>query len=157
MQIETTRFGSLEIDAQKVIGFPQGLIGFPEEKNFVMVNHRGVESLAWLQSVRTPSLALPVVGVQAFAPSYPDVSLADAARRAGLEGDPDDMAALVVLTATPSAPVTVNLVAPILVDAVNWKGVQTILEGTKFTTREAFVIPKAAAAAPAVEAEAAAP
>jgi flagellar assembly factor FliW len=146
MQIETTRFGTLDIDAQKVIGFPQGLIGFPEETSFVMVNHRGLESLAWLQSVRTPSLALPVVGVQALAPSYPDVSLADAAKRAGLEGNPDDMAALVVLCASPSAPVTVNLVAPILIDATQWKGVQTILEGTKFTTRETFVMPKRAAA-----------
>jgi flagellar assembly factor FliW len=151
MQIETTRFGTLDIDAQKVIGFPQGLIGFPEEKSFVMVNHRGLEHLAWLQSVRTPSLALPVVGVQAFAPSYPDVSLSDAAKRAGLDGDPDDMAALVVLCASPGAAVTVNLVAPILVDAVRWKGVQTILEGTKFSTREVFVMPKRAEA-PQVEA-----
>jgi len=154
MNIETTRFGTLEIDAQKVIGFPQGLIGFPEEKSFVMVNHKGLENLAWLQSVRTPSLALPVVGVQALGPSYPDVSLEDAARRAGLDGNPDDMAALVVLCASPTAPVTVNLVAPILIDAGKWTGVQTILEGTKFSTQEVFQMPKPAAAP---QAEAAAP
>ena len=145
MNIETSRFGTVEVDAQKVIGFPQGLIGFPEEKSFIMINHRGVETLAWLQSTRTPELALPVVGVQAFAPSYPDVSLEEAARRAGLDGSSDDMAALVVLCASQGAPVTVNLVAPIIIDAVNWQGVQTILEGTKFSTREMFVLPKPAA------------
>lgn len=152
MNIETTRFGTLEIDAQKVIGFPKGIIGFPEEKSFVMVNHRGLENLAWLQSTQTPSLALPVVGVQALAPAYPDVSLEDAAMRAGLDGNPDDMAALVVLCANPGLPVTANLVAPILVDSVKWTGVQTILEGTKFTTQEVFALQKTA---PAAQAEAA--
>ncbi|HSU39178.1 MAG TPA: flagellar assembly protein FliW [Polyangiaceae bacterium] len=96
MKIETTRFGNLEIDTQKIIHFPQGLIGFPEEKSFVMINHRGLDTLAWLQSSRSPGIALPVVSVQAFAPHYPDVSLEDAAHRAGLEGSADDMAALVV-------------------------------------------------------------
>ncbi len=152
MHIETTRFGSLELDEKKIIHFPQGLIGFPEEKSFVMINHRGLDTLAWLQSTRSPGIALPVVGVQAFAPHYPDVSLEDAARRAGLEGGPDDMAALVVLCALPNAPVTVNLVAPIIVNAVTWTGVQTILEGTKFTTREVFVMPKAHAPAPVAHA-----
>lgn len=142
MHIETTRFGSLELDERKIIHFPHGLIGFPEEKSFVMINHRGLETLAWLQSTRSAGIALPVVGVQAFAPHYPDVSLEDAARSAGLDGPPEDMCALVVLCATPQAPVTVNLVAPIIVNALTWTGVQTILEGTKFTTREVFVLPK---------------
>ncbi len=154
MHIETTRFGSLDLDETKIIHFPQGLIGFPEEKSFVMINHRGLDTLAWLQSTRSPAIALPVVSVQAFAPHYPDVSLEDAARRAGLDGSADDMCALVVLCATPRAPVPVNLVAPIIVNAVSWTGVQTILEGTKFTTREVFVLPKGQAetAAPVAQA-----
>jgi len=153
MHIETTRFGSLDLDETKIIHFPQGLIGFPEEKSFVMINHRGLDTLAWLQSTRSPAIALPVVSVQAFAPHYPDVPLEDAARRAGLDGAADDMCALVVLCATPQAPVTVNLVAPIIVNAVSWTGVQTILDGTKFTTREVFVMPKTqAAAAPLAQA-----
>jgi flagellar assembly factor FliW len=153
MHIETTRFGSLDLDETKIIHFPQGLIGFPEEKSFVMINHRGLDTLAWLQSTRSPAIALPVVSVQALAPNYPDVPLEDAARRAGLDGSADDMCALVVLCATPQAPVTVNLVAPIIVNAVSWTGVQTILDGTKFTTREVFLMPKSeSAAAPLAQA-----
>ena len=141
MKIESTRFGTFDVDAQKVIGFPRGLIGFPEEKSFVMVHHEGAESVAWLQSTLTPSLALPVVSVHQFAPGYPDVPLDTAAADAGLNGAPEDMAALVVLCASPGLPATVNLAAPIIVDSANFTGVQTILEGTKFTTREVFVVP----------------
>jgi len=145
MKIESTRFGTLEVDAKKVIGFPKGLIGFPEEKSFVMVHHKGSEVVAWLQSTQSPSLALPVVSVHQFGPSYPDVPLDAAAERAGLDGSPENMAALVVMCANPGTPPTVNLAAPIIVDAEKWTGVQTILEGTKYTTREVFVVPATAA------------
>ena len=146
MQIESTRFGKLDIDERKVIAFPKGLIGFPEEKSFVMVHGKSTDTVAWLQSTLTPNLALPVVSVHQFAPNYPDVPLDAAAERAGLDGSPDDMAALVVLCASPGAPATVNLQAPIIVDAAKWTGVQTILEGTKYTTREVFMVPAAATA-----------
>jgi len=141
MKVESSRFGTLEVDDKKVIGFPKGLIGFPEEDSFVMVHHKGSDVVAWLQSTKTPTLALPVVSVHQFGPAYPDVPLDDAAQRAGLDGSPDDMAALVVLCASPGTPATVNLQAPIIVDAAKWKGVQTILEGTKYSTREVFMVP----------------
>jgi flagellar assembly factor FliW len=141
MRIESTRFGTLDIDAERIIGFPSGLIGFPEEREFVLVHHGHSASIAWLQSAKTPALALPVVGAHEFSPVYPDVPLSDAAKRAGLEGSPDDMTALVVLCANPGMPSTVNLAAPIIVDAAKWTGAQVILEGTRFTTREAFLTP----------------
>jgi flagellar assembly factor FliW len=152
MKINSTRFGSLDIDDSKVIGFPAGIIGFPEEKGFVLIHHGSSDAIAWLQSVRTPELALPVVGAHQFAPNYPDVPLSDAARQAGLEGSPEDMTALVVLCASPGAPSTVNLAAPIIVDASRWTGAQAILEGTRFSTREMFVLPEKAPQAVAMEA-----
>jgi flagellar assembly factor FliW len=148
MKIESTRFGTMDIDPQRVIEFPSGLIGFPEERQFVLVHHGNSESIAWLQSARTPSLALPVVGAHEFSPAYPDVPLTEAARRAGLDGSPDDMAALVVLCANPGTQSTVNLAAPIIVDAARWTAAQVILEGTRFSTREAFLAPDQSEPAP---------
>jgi flagellar assembly factor FliW len=150
MRIESTRFGALDIDADRIIGFPSGLIGFPEEREFVLVHHGRSGSIAWLQSTKTPTLAMPVVGAHEFAPVYPDVPLSDAARRAGLDGSPDDMTALVVLCANPGTPSTVNLAAPIIVDATKWTGAQVILEGTRFSTREAFLTPERSEQAEAV-------
>jgi flagellar assembly factor FliW len=149
MRIESTRFGALDIDAERIIGFPSGLIGFPEEHEFVLVHHGHSGSIAWLQSAKTPTLALPVVGAHEFSPLYPDVPLTDAAKRAGLDGSPDDMTALVVLCANPGTQSTVNLAAPIIVDASKWRGAQVILEGTRFSTREAFVTPQRSEEAPA--------
>jgi flagellar assembly factor FliW len=115
----------------------------------VLIHHGSSDAIAWLQSVRTPELALPVVGAHQFAPAYPDVPLPAAAEQAGLSGSPDDMTALVVLCATPGAPSTVNLAAPIIVNAATWTGAQAILEGTRFSTREMFVLPEKNGAATA--------
>ena len=56
------------------------------------------------------------------------------------------------MTNSPSAlanqPATVNLLAPIVVNAATRKGAQIILEGTRYSTREFFALPEAAGAKP---------
>ena len=63
---------------------------------------------------------------------------------AGLEGPEDALAVMVVLCALSGQPATVNLLAPIVVNATTRRGAQVILEGTRFTTREMFVLPQPA-------------
>jgi flagellar assembly factor FliW len=52
---------------------------------------------------------------------------------------------MAVLSAPRGGPATVNLMAPIVVNASTRKGAQVHLEGTRFSTRELFVLPKAEA------------
>jgi flagellar assembly factor FliW len=58
----------------------------------------------------------------------------------------------VVLSAAPGQPSTVNLLAPIVIDAETRTGTQVVLEGSRFSTRELFVMPEEKAA-PAPEAQ----
>src|SRR6185295_12123717 len=100
--------------------------------------------IAWLQSVQTPGLAFPVVSAHGLVLDYPDVPLEPVAEKAGLGGSADDYAVLAVLCATQLQPATVNLLAPLLINSVTRQGAQVFLEGSRFTTRELFVLPKAA-------------
>lgn len=146
MNIESQRFGTLEINEDELLSFPGGVIGFPSEQRFALVPHHGSGYIAWLQSVSTPELAFPVVSAHAFAGKYPDVEVAPAAHEAGLEGAEDSLAVMVVLCALSNQPATVNLLAPIVVNATTRQGAQVILEGTRFSTREFFALPDAARA-----------
>jgi flagellar assembly factor FliW len=74
-------------------------------------------------------------------PKYPDVDIVSYAEAAGLGQSLDELAVLVVLNAPPGIPATVNLVAPIIVNATTRKGAQLLLEGSRFTTREIFMLP----------------
>jgi flagellar assembly factor FliW len=146
MNIESQRFGTLDINEDELLSFPAGVIGFPTEQRFALVPHHGSGYIAWLQSVSTPELAFPVVSAHAFGDKYPDVPVAGAAAEAGLSGPEESLAIMVVLCALSNQPATVNLLAPIVVNAATRQGAQVILEGTRFSTREFFALPEEARA-----------
>ena len=139
MNIQSQRFGSLEVGEDQILSFPEGIIGFPNEREFVLLPHNTSGFLAWLQSTSSPALALPVVSAHAFGERYPDVALDPAATALGMGEVNDDMALMVVLSAPQGQPATVNLLAPILVNVATRQGAQLILDGSRFTTRELFI------------------
>jgi flagellar assembly factor FliW len=141
MIIQSDRFGSIDVDAQEILDFPHGIIGFADEHQFVMVRTNRNSAVGWLQSATTPNMALPVVSAHVLVPKYPDVDIVSYAEAAGLGQSLDELAVLVVLNAPPGIPATVNLVAPIIVNATTRKGAQLLLEGSRFTTREIFMLP----------------
>lgn len=150
MNVNSDRFGAIEVDTQDLLSFPTGIIGFSRENEFLLVRKNDSQVIGWLQSTRTSYLTLPVVSAHALAARYPDVPIEEFAERAGLGSNLEDLAVLGVLSAPPGQPATVNLMAPIIVNAVTRTGAQVLLEGTRFTTRELFIIP-ATAAAPETE------
>jgi len=127
--------------AQEILNFPRGIIGFADEHQFVLIRRNKTSAIGWLQSAATPHMALPVVSAHVLVPKYPDVDIESYAEAAGLGENPDELAVLVVLNAPPGVPATVNLVAPIIVNATTRKGAQLLLEGSRFTTREIFMLP----------------
>ncbi|HEY2407733.1 MAG TPA: flagellar assembly protein FliW [Polyangiaceae bacterium] len=142
MQIKSQRFGAVELADDALLTFPAGIIGFPHERSFVLIPHKGSSCLAWLQSTTSQELAFPVVSAHAFGERYPDFSLDDAARTAGIGEPVQDYAVLVVLSAPRGQPATVNLLAPIVVNAQTRLGAQVILDGSRFSTRELFILPR---------------
>jgi flagellar assembly factor FliW len=141
MQIATSRFGTVEVSEESLIRFDNGLIGFTQEHVFALIPHGTSSMIAWLQSVATPELAFPVVSAHGLVSDYPDVPVAVVAEKVGLGTDLEQIAILAVLCAAQGAPASVNLLAPILIDVATHRGAQVFLEGSRFTTRELFVLP----------------
>src|SRR5436190_21538362 len=113
MEIETSRFGRLRASESDMIRFPTGIIGFRDERAFVLIPHGGSNLVGWLQSAATPELAFPVVSAHGLVDEYPDVELPPAAERAGIGGSADELAVLAVMSAPLQQPATVNLLAPL--------------------------------------------
>ncbi|MEZ4224486.1 MAG: flagellar assembly protein FliW [Polyangiaceae bacterium] len=140
MRIDTDRFGTIELKTSEVINFPAGVIGFPTDKNFALIRHGNSECIGWLQSLDNGALALPVVSAHGLTPDYPDVPITDAAREAGIAESDNELAVLAVLCAPRGQPATVNLMAPIVVNSTTRQGAQIALDGTRFSTRELFLL-----------------
>jgi flagellar assembly factor FliW len=95
-----------------------------------------------------------VVSAHVFGDKYPDVPVEPTLAAAGLGDDAEEVAVMVVLCAPQAQPATVNLLAPIVVNAATRTGAQIILDGSRFTTRELFIRqpePEAAKAEAAAE------
>ncbi len=142
MTVRSNRFGAIETVPDTTIDFPSGLIGFPGEREFILVRHSRSDTVAWLQSTTNPELAFPVVSAHGFAGIYPDVPLEQLARNHGVGDDGGELAVMAVLSAPQGGPATVNLLAPIVVDPISRKGAQIFLEGTRFSTRELYFAPR---------------
>ena len=69
MQIETSRFGPLEIDESTFIHFPWGIPGFEHIKRYVLIEHRN-GPFQWLQSVDAPDTAFVVCPPEVLNVSY---------------------------------------------------------------------------------------
>ena len=59
MQVNTTRFGTIEIEEKELISFPWGIPGFEELKSYVLLEYKN-GPFQWLQSVEEPMVAFVV-------------------------------------------------------------------------------------------------
>jgi len=113
-----------------VIHFQRGLFGMPDLKSWVLceldesaVDLPGQAFVRVLVSVEDPSIRLLVVDLCTLDPSYPsDVALA----AAGCLGR-DAAIAGVVTVPTNGDPITVNTVAPLVIDMMSREGQQVII------------------------------
>ena len=62
MKIETTRFGDMEVPDEDIFSLPEGIVGFPEDQRFVLLEHDSEGTpFRWLQSASSPAMAFIVM------------------------------------------------------------------------------------------------
>ena len=139
MKLTTRIFGEVEIEDNKIINFPNGIIGFPDLTRFTLIHDEEEESgkntIRWLQSVDEPSFAMPVIDPLVVCPDYsPSV---DETKVSDI-GDVKDEDVLVLVTVTVPhdlTKMTVNLMGPFVINTASMKGVQTIVENSDYPVK----------------------
>ena len=61
MLIQTSRFGEIEIEENQIITLPSGLIGFSEDRRFVIREDEAASPFRWLQAVDNEVLAFVMI------------------------------------------------------------------------------------------------
>ncbi|MGN0480943.1 MAG: flagellar assembly protein FliW [Lachnospiraceae bacterium] len=138
MLVETKWFGKVEIADDKIITFENGLMGFEDYKKYTIIYDTTEESnggIMWLQSLDEVNLALPVIDPMIIRQDY-DPFVDDEALKAIGIGDKTEFLVLVTMT-VPSdiAKMTVNLKAPIVINAENLKACQLIAENEDYLVK----------------------
>lgn len=116
LTIESSRFGSVQIDPKAVLEFPEGLIGLGGSRYALIASDPDAPFL-WLQSLEDPGLALPLTNPHRFFADFAVEVVDEDAERLALDAS-SAMDVYVTVRAAPTLEdFTANLKAPILVRA----------------------------------------
>lgn len=137
MKINTKVFGEIEIEDDKIIHFPSGIIGFPYLTDFALVHdeEKGVGAIHWLQSVQEPAFALPVMDPLLVQPAYnPEVD-DELLEPIGQIVEEELLVLVTISVPSDLTKMTVNLKGPIIVNAAEKKACQVIIEGDEYAVK----------------------
>ena len=70
MDVETTRFGAVNVDDERLMTFPAGLLGFTAYKTYALLQPDSNGAFLWLQSVEAPELAFVVTDPTMWVADY---------------------------------------------------------------------------------------
>ena len=144
MNVETTRFGALEVDDNMLVTMPSGLLGFEDYTKFCLIQHRGSAEFQWLQSTEEPGLAFVLVDPSKYFASY-EIEISDSDVEKLKLASEDDAIVLAILTISNSGQnISANLAAPVIINSKNLIGAQVVLQNERYSTRHALAAKRAA-------------
>lgn len=138
MKINTKNFGEIEIEDEKILDFPAGIMGFEDMKTFTLIydsEKPDKRNVMWLQSIEEPGFAMPVVNPGYVIENY-NPTVEDELLKGIGECAQEDMLVLTTLT-VPSdiTKMTANLKAPIIINSITKKGCQIIVENDEYKVK----------------------
>jgi len=133
---QTARFGAIHCSDGDIIRMERGIIPFTHARRFVLVAREDEEPFQWLQSLDDPALALVLAPLDVLFPDHAARVWAGISHESAPVSYHDaSLWGVVVLDADP-AKITVNLLAPILIDADAMTAEQVVLDGPLELARE---------------------
>lgn len=136
MVIKTTRFGQVELNSEDVLTLNEGLLGFQDLRQFVLLDDPNDDIFAWLQSCELPSVAFPVLEPEIFGHKY-SVNL-NRTDMESLKMQADQMPAFLNIITIPDDPtqMTANIKAPIVINLDQRIARQCVLQDNNLAIKE---------------------
>jgi len=136
MQINTEKFGIVEVDEESVFTFVKPIIGFDDNTRYIIIEHDENSPFKWLQSLETPELTFPVTYTSYFNIDYTFELNDEDIKLLGLE-NVEDLLVLNIANIPHKHPEqsSINLLSPVLFNLKNKTAMQTILTNSNLPTR----------------------
>lgn len=139
LEIDTKKFGRIEIDEGKILTMPDGMLGFEELKRYVLIQDKSLEPFMLYQAVDNPGLAFFVINPFVVLPNYlidqPEVIKAASWNKS------DALSYLAVVAIPENRPekMTVNLMGPLAINNTSRESYQLILENSGYSCKHSLL------------------
>jgi len=134
MDIQTTRFGTVTVEDDRIMTFTSGLLGFPEHQRFALIQAGQDNYFFWLQSVEDPNVAFVITDPSIFFRDY-QVPVREDMQQELLLQDAAEAQVFVICNKVGEW-LTGNLLGPLVVNVRNKQGTQVVLTDKRWTTRQ---------------------
>ncbi len=132
----TVRFGELDYRQEDVIHLPEGLVGMPSLRDWLILEMGTDVPMKWFQSLDRGDFGFPVSQAYLFHDDYNFPLGAPTRERLGNQS-PEDIATLIITTIHAGGDkVTGNLMAPLVIDTDTRRGVQLTLDDAAYSIRQ---------------------
>lgn len=130
-KIITPHFGEITIEEGFIFNFPEGILGFEDLREFVLISEDETAPFKWLVSIEVPQIGFPLLSPWLVDLEYQPVKNYDYDKAVFF---------CIVTLEDENHQMTINLKAPIILNSETLIGEQTILTTEKYSTN--FVIGK---------------
>jgi len=136
MLINTRHFGEVEIQEDKIIHFPYGIIAFEEMKRFFIIESEQKDlPFCWLQSLDEGDLAFVLLNPFLFKQDY-EFEIPDGViKELEIEKEEDVAVFSIVVVPEDISKISANLLAPVIINTKKLKGKQIILNDKSYSTK----------------------
>ncbi|MEK8131738.1 flagellar assembly protein FliW [Paenibacillus filicis] len=133
--INTAIMGELSINEEQILTFPEGIPGFADYRRFVILSIEPELPFAYLQSMDEGLIHFVIANPFQIVPTY-DIQIDEETQRTLDIQSVEEVEVWNILTMRDSFEnVTVNLLAPVILNSRNGIGKQVVLHQSGYTTR----------------------
>ena len=138
MKVNTKAFGHVEVDERQKINFPQGLFGFEDFKDYVLLDAEH-QPFFWLQSLDDHEIAFILINPFIFRPDY-EVNINNEDLNEIEINTPENALIFVIITIPQDgSSMTANLQGPLVINKEKMKGMQAVLADVRWKTKHDII------------------
>lgn len=138
MKVNTKAFGLIEVDEKQKVSFPQGLFGFEDNKDYVLLDAEH-QPFFWLQSADEQEIAFILINPFLFRQDY-EVNISnEELSEIGLNSPENALIFVIVTIPQDGKNMTANLQGPLIINRQNMTGMQAILSDTRWKTKHDII------------------
>jgi flagellar assembly factor FliW len=138
MKVNTKAFGLIEVDEKQTVNFPQGLFGFDDYSEYVLLDAEH-QPFFWLQSVNDQEIAFILINPFLFRPDYEVNITNEELGEIGISSPDNALIFVIVTIPQDGSPMTANLQGPLVINKEKMTGMQAVLSDTRWKTRHDII------------------
>lgn len=144
MRVKSKAFGEIEVSEKQRLVFKEGVFGFEDVNNYVLLDGDTASPFYWLQSEEISEIAFLVIDPKMIIPDYKLEIDKDDIKDLGIESEEDVLLFSIITIYDDPQKSTVNLLGPLVINRVKHIGKQVISLNDTYSVRHPLLEKKEA-------------